>query len=98
MNKFLVSTFLTVSATLASFSAGATDLKMLTSWGENHSGTKNMAYVYRDMVEDMSGGDINFSTFGPEVVPGGRQLQPVASGVFDVIYTHVFPPNWANLL
>jgi len=88
MKKILVSTVLAVSATLASFGSSAADLKMLTSWGENHSGTKNIAYVYRDMVEEKSGGDVKFTTFGPEVVPGGKQLQPVASGVFDVVFTH----------
>lgn len=75
---------LVVSAT-AGFAA---DMKMLTAWGGNHSGTANMAYGYIELVKEMSGGDINIAPSGPEVVPAGQQLQPVAAGVFDIIYTH----------
>ncbi|MGH1484082.1 MAG: TRAP transporter substrate-binding protein [Geminicoccales bacterium] len=66
----------------------AADLKMLTAWGPNHSGTANMAYGYIDLVAEMTGGKVTIKPSGPEVVPGGKQLQPVASGVFDLIYTH----------
>lgn len=66
----------------------AADMKMLTAWGPNHSGTANMAYGYIKLVEDMTGGDVSIKASGPEVVPGGKQLQPVSSGVFDLIYTH----------
>ena len=47
-----------------------------------------MAYGYIDLVTEMSGGDITITPNGPEVVPAGKQLQPVAAGVFDIIYTH----------
>jgi TRAP-type mannitol/chloroaromatic compound transport system substrate-binding protein len=63
-------------------------MKMLTAWGGNHSGTANMAYGYNKMVSKMSGGSITIKPSGPEVVSGGKQLQPVAAGVFDLIYTH----------
>ncbi|MCW1950216.1 MAG: TRAP transporter substrate-binding protein DctP [Octadecabacter sp.] len=66
----------------------AEDMRMLTAWGGNHSGTANMAYGYIDLVSEMSGGDITITPSGPEVVPAGSQLQPVAAGVFDIIYTH----------
>ncbi len=68
--------------------SSAQNLKMLTAWGGNHSGTANMAYGYNDLVKKMSGGSINIKPSGPEVVPAGKQLQPVSSGVFDIIYTH----------
>ena len=68
--------------------ASAQDMKMLTAWGENHSGTANMAYGYIDLVSELSGGSVNIAPSGPEVVPAGQQLQPVAAGVFDIIYTH----------
>ena len=66
----------------------AADLKMLTAWGANHSGTANMAYGYIKLVSDMSEDKVNIKPSGPEVVPGGKQLQPVSAGVFDLIYTH----------
>lgn len=66
----------------------AENFKMLTAWGPNHSGTANMAYGYIDLVEEMSGGSMKIAPSGPEVVPAGKQLQPVSAGVFDLIYTH----------
>ena len=66
----------------------AADLKMLTAWGANHSGTANMAYGYIKLVSEMTDGKITIKPSGPEVVPGGKQLQPVSAGVFDLIYTH----------
>lgn len=79
----IVLTYLaTTSAVLAE------NMKMLTAWGGNHSGTANMAYGYIDLVKQMSNGDVEIKPSGPEVVPAGKQLQPVAAGVFDIIYTH----------
>ena len=77
-----------IGITAVATSAHATNLKMLTAWGANHSGTANMAYGYIKLVEDATGGKITIRPSGPEVVPGGKQLQPVSAGVFDLIYTH----------
>jgi len=93
MNKFNKKLLKTLSASalglvLASGAAHAENLKMLTAWGGNHSGTANMAYGYNDLVSSLSSGDIAIKPFGPEVVPAGKQLQPVSAGVFDIIYTH----------
>ena len=66
----------------------AEELIMLTAWGANHSGTANMAYGYIKLAEEMTGGSISIKPNGPEVVSGGKQLQPVTAGVFDLIYTH----------
>jgi TRAP-type transport system periplasmic protein len=74
--------------TLSVPNASATDLKMLTAWGGNHSGTANMAYGYIKLVSEMTGGKVTIKASGPEVVSGGKQLQPVSAGVFDLIYTH----------
>ena len=77
-----------VGLALSVTAAISADMKMLTAWGPNHSGTANMAYGYIKLVEDMTDGKVTIKASGPEVVPGGKQLQPVASGVFDLIYTH----------
>ena len=66
----------------------AEDLKMLTAWGGNHSGTASMAYGYIELVEKMSDGEVTIIASGPEVVPAGKQLQPTSAGVFDIVYTH----------
>ena len=76
-------------ALVTTASAGFSEnMRMLTAWGGNHSGTTNMAYGYIDLVKEMSNGNITIKPSGPEVVPAGQQLQPVAAGVFDIIYTH----------
>ena len=86
LNKVLVA--VVASLTISLSTATAADLRMLTAWGANHSGTANMAYGYIKLVSDMTAGKVNIKPSGPEVVPGGKQLQPVAAGVFDLIYTH----------
>ncbi len=68
--------------------AQATDMKMLTAWGANHSGTANMAYGYIDLVSAATDGKVTIKPSGPEVVAAGKQLQPISAGVFDLIYTH----------
>ena len=89
MNKLLNTiSGVTLGLALSTSVVMAEDLKMLTAWGANHSGTANMAYGYNKLVEEMSGGKINIKPSGPEAVPAGKQLQPVTSGVFDLIYTH----------
>ena len=89
MNRFLkIISATAVGLALSASASFAADMKMLTAWGGNHSGTANMAYGYNKLVNEMTGGKVTIKPSGPEVVPGGKQLQPVASGVFDLIYTH----------
>ncbi len=87
-NIVKLATATALSLAMAAASAIAADMKMLTAWGPNHSGTANMAYGYIKLVEEATGGEVAIKPSGPEVVPGGKQLEPVASGVFDLIYTH----------
>lgn len=89
MKKFTKSMVsVTLGFAMMASASWAQDLKMLTAWGGNHSGTVNMAYGYIELVEKMSSGATNITASGPEVVPAGKQLQPVSAGVFDIIYTH----------
>lgn len=76
-----------LSLLLAS-AAHATDLRMLTSYGMNTAYTENVAMRYNAMVADASGGATAITLQGPDVVPPLEQLQPVAAGVFDLLYTH----------
>lgn len=78
----------TLSLVASTAAGSAEEFRMLTGWGSNHSGVVHMAYAYNEMVHQMSNGDITITPSGPEVVPAGQQLQPVAAGVFDLIYTH----------
>ncbi len=89
MNYFLkILAILVVGSSVSVSTLLATDMKMLTAWGPNHSGTAKMAYGYNKLVAEMTDGKVKIKPSGPEVVPGGKQLQPVSSGVFDLIYTH----------
>lgn len=89
MNTLLRSISAAAVGAMMFTSAGlAQEMKMLTAWGPNHSGTANMAYGYIELVRELTGGAVDIRPSGPEVVPAGKQLQPVAAGVFDLIYTH----------
>lgn len=88
MNKLLCLLATCAVGFIFSSSSLSADLKMLTAWGPNHSGTANMAYGYIKLVEAATQGKVKIKPSGPEVVPGGKQLEPVSSGVFDLIYTH----------
>ena len=44
--------------------------------------------LFKKNVEEISSGNIKIEVSGPEVVPPFQQLQPVVTGVFDVLYTH----------
>ena len=89
MNKILkIVTATAISLAMSTTGSFAQEMKMLTAWGGNHSGTENMAYGYISLIEEMSNGKISITPSGPDVVSGGKQIQPVAAGVFDLIYTH----------
>ena len=74
-------------AVLAPLSASAQDsytLKFLTAWDDRYEGTKFIAYRYAEMVKKATDDRIKFHFSGPEVVKFKQQLQPTASGVFDL--------------
>ncbi|HAG46501.1 MAG TPA: hypothetical protein DCL19_06770 [Gammaproteobacteria bacterium] len=89
MSKLLRTiTAIAIGLALSTTASLAEELRMLTAWGANHSGTANMAYGYIKLAEELTGGSVSIKPNGPEVVSGGKQLQPVTAGVFDLIYTH----------
>ena len=76
---------------LAAASVGgvqAATLKLLTSWNKNNWPTYAVLQQYLDNVVEIGGDTVKINVSGPEVVPPFEQLQPVASGVFDMLYTH----------
>ena len=78
-------------AALAVAMAGAVEaasLKLLTSWNKNNWPTYAVLQQYLDNVKEIGGDTVKISISGPEVVPPFEQLQPVASGVFDMLFTH----------
>ncbi|MDE0058053.1 MAG: TRAP transporter substrate-binding protein DctP [Defluviicoccus sp.] len=78
-------------AALAVAMAGAVEaasLKLLTSWNKNNWPTYAVLQQFLDNAKEIGGDTVTFTISGPEVVPPFEQLQPVASGVFDMLYTH----------
>ncbi len=75
-------------AAVAATAAQAADLKLLTSWNKNNWPTYAVLQQYLDNVKEVGGDTVKISVSGPEVVPPFEQLQPVSSGVFDMLYTH----------
>ena len=76
---------------LAAAAAGAVEaasLKLLTSWNRNNWPTYAVLEQYLNNVTAIGGDKVKISVAGPEVVPPFEQLQPVAAGVFDMLYTH----------
>ena len=84
-------TSLLAGAALAVATAGvveAASLKLLTSWNKNNWPTYAVLQQYLDNVTAIGGDTVKISISGPEVVPPFEQLQPAASGVFDMLFTH----------
>ena len=61
---------------------------MLSSWTPAYIGVAEMAERYAGYVSATSGGALNIDLTGPEAVPPFEQLQPVAVGLFDLLFTH----------
>ncbi len=68
--------------------AQAAELKLLTSWNKNNWPTYAIIDHYMKNVKAIGGDTVKFKISGPEVVPPFEQLQPVKSGVFDILFTH----------
>jgi TRAP-type mannitol/chloroaromatic compound transport system substrate-binding protein len=79
------------AATIAAWpagQAGAADLKLLSSWDKSNWPTYAVVDAYVKFVHADGAGKVKIAISGPEVVPPFEQLQPVSSGVFDMLYTH----------
>ena len=65
-------------------SAAEAKLKFLLAWDDRLSATPIVGYAYAKNIEAASGGEIEFSYSGPEVVRSRQQFQPMSRGVFDL--------------
>ena len=66
--------------------AMSTNLKMLTSWNKDNWPTYAVLDQFHKNVE--ASGKVKLTIVGKEVVPPFEQLQPVSSGVFDMLFSH----------
>lgn len=68
--------------------ARAEQISMLSSWDESYNAVPVFAQGFIEKVAERSGGEITIDLRGPETVPPFEQLQPVAAGLFDMLFTH----------
>ncbi len=66
----------------------AADYRWLNGWDRNSPQVPQYAEPYMKAVEAATNGRIKFIVSGPETVPAFEQLQPVASGAFQFLFTH----------
>jgi len=90
MKRFLaVALAVAVGAGLPLSQAEAqTKLRLLSSWNKNNWPTYAVIDHYQKLVHANANPKIEITIFGEEVVPPFEQLQPVKSGVFDMLFTH----------
>ena len=68
--------------------SSAAELRLLSSFNSTQKPTYAVLEQYMANVKEIGGDTISINVSGPEVVPIFEQLQPVVSGVFDMLYTH----------
>ncbi len=66
----------------------ATELRMLSSYDQTTAYSREIAQRFIKEVEANDAADLTIQLTGPDVVPPFEQLQPVAAGVFQLLYTH----------
>jgi TRAP-type C4-dicarboxylate transport system substrate-binding protein len=82
----------TATAAVFTFASGAsvsaTNLKLLTSWNKDNWPTYAVLDQFHKNVKAIGKGKVTLTISGKEVVPPFEQLQPVSSGVFDMLFSH----------
>ena len=77
------------AASLSIVSDGrAADIRLLSSWDKTNPAVGTLAEAFAKNVETATKGDLKFIINGPETVPPFEQLQPVAAGAFQMLFTH----------
>lgn len=85
LSKLVAAIFICTSIACA---AQATELRVLSSWDDSAPSRNILLQTYLKNVEAASKGNITFKVSGPETVPSFEQLQPVSTGVFQLLFTH----------
>lgn len=78
---------LAILLAVAASHANAQEFRMLSSWDRNHPLAPVVLNPFMKGVEAASKGRIKFIVNGPETVAAFEQLQPVASGVFQFLFS-----------
>ena len=76
-----------VALVLPAADVGAQQLRMLSSWDKNYANNPVVLNPFMQGIETASKGRMKFTVSGPETVPPFEQLEPVAAGAFDFLFT-----------
>jgi TRAP-type mannitol/chloroaromatic compound transport system substrate-binding protein len=85
---YRLSGLVVATALAAASGAQAADIRMLSSWDKTNPAVGTLADAFIKGVETQTKGGIKFIVNGPETVPPFEQLQPAASGAFQMLFTH----------
>lgn len=66
----------------------AKTLTLLSSWDQNYNAVPVFVDSFIERVKEKTNGELQIQVRGPETVPPFEQLQPVSSGLFDMLFTH----------
>ncbi len=85
--KALRSIALTIALVFPTVGAQAEQFRMLSSWDKNYANNPVVLNPFMQGIETASNGRMKFTVSGPETVPPFEQLEPLASGAFDFLFT-----------
>lgn len=88
MLKRLFCAALAVAAVAATSGVQAKSLTLLSSWDNNYNAVPVFVDKFIEKVKAKTNGELTIQVRGPETVPPFEQLQPVSSGLFDMLFTH----------
>ena len=66
----------------------AEELHLLSSWSPAYVGRPEIVGHYVDLLQRHAEGEMAVRVAGPETIPPFEQLEPVAAGLFDILFTH----------
>lgn len=85
--KLIQTAALAIALTIPAVGANAQQLRMLSSWDKNYANNPVILNPFMQGIEAATKGRLKFTVSGPETVPPFEQLEPVASGAFDFLFT-----------
>lgn len=68
--------------------ASAQDLRVLSSWDQSYAAVGEALIPFIEALEAETTAELSLGMVGPETVPPFEQLDPVARGLFDMLYTN----------
>lgn len=88
MFRRLLATTLSCACLFGASAAHAKNLTILSGWDSSYHAVPVFVDQFISNLDERSEGKLTAEMRGPETVPPFEQLQPVSSGLFDMLFTH----------